>query len=224
MNRTSGWLACGLLLGALFSAVPATEVVGDYLETRTCDVYTGPCFANAQVGLAGQQALLAWSIERGAIDGVDVAGLKIVLAVRASDTLGYGGGLEVRPEPIRSVALVDERATDQQRDVLLRWVRQQAGKLAGDVVRVESTAIAFHIDHAQMIAELTAGDEVRIATRRLGQSDCVCTNEEIYYPPLTAVDNAAPALTVEGSFAGRGLGMQWSTPRTRSAFLATFAQ
>ena len=39
---------------------PAAEVLkGDYLETRTCDVYTGPCFANGQVGLCGNDAMMA---------------------------------------------------------------------------------------------------------------------------------------------------------------------
>jgi hypothetical protein len=62
-----------------------------------------------------------------------------------------------------------------------------------------------------------------VLTRQLGIGDCVCTNEMIFYPPLTKVDNFAPAYTVDGKFSGRGLGVRWSTPKARSAFLATFA-
>src|SRR5258708_5845621 len=51
----------------------ADEISGNYLETRTCDVYTGPCFANAQVGLTGQQAIMAWSVESGSHEGVDLS-------------------------------------------------------------------------------------------------------------------------------------------------------
>ena len=42
-----------------------TSISGDYLEVRTGDVYTGPCFANAEVGLSGRNAIMAWSIEEG---------------------------------------------------------------------------------------------------------------------------------------------------------------
>jgi hypothetical protein len=52
----------------------------------------------------------------------------------------------------------------------------------------------------------------------------VCTNEIVYYPPLTKVENYAPAFTLEGRYSGRGLGVTWSQPQTRSAFLATFGK
>ena len=44
------------------SAALAGDLKGDYLETRTCDVYTGPCFANGQVSLTGNDAIMAWNI------------------------------------------------------------------------------------------------------------------------------------------------------------------
>jgi hypothetical protein len=50
-------------------------VRGDYLESRTCDVYTGPCFANGEVGISGREAVLAWRLESGSWEGVDVTGL-----------------------------------------------------------------------------------------------------------------------------------------------------
>ncbi len=31
----------------------AANISGEYIEARTCNVYTGPCFANAEMGLAG---------------------------------------------------------------------------------------------------------------------------------------------------------------------------
>ncbi len=98
------------------TAAKAGDLKGDYLETRTCDVYTGPCFANGQAGLTGRDAIMAWSIDRGTYDGIDLAGLKVVVVLTASDTLGFGGTLVVYPEPIRSVILVDDRATSRQRD------------------------------------------------------------------------------------------------------------
>ena len=119
-----GALAAGGRLGAATRSVP--QISGNYLETRTCDVYTGPCFANAQVGLTGQQAIMAWNIEEGSHEGVDLAGLNVVLVVRAADTLGYGGGVVVHPDPIKSVVIVDERATDEQRQAIDTYIKQLA--------------------------------------------------------------------------------------------------
>ncbi len=200
----------------------AGQISGDYLEIRTCDVYTGPCFANAEVQLTGHHALLAWNIDQGQHNGVDLAGLRAVLSIAANDTLGFGGGLVVNPDRIRSVVLVDQKATEAQRQALVAFVKLRAGRLAGEVVRVDALPIEMTLDHVSMVARLKAGSEVEILTRQLGQGDCVCTNESIFYPPLTKVDNSAPAYTVDGKFTGRGLGVRWSTPKARSAFLATF--
>src|SRR5688572_22672117 len=108
---------CAALAVALLvlPGVSFAEITGDYLEMRTCDVFTGPCFANAEVGLTGRQAVMAWSIEDGKHNGIDLAGLKVVMAINASDTLAYGGGMVVRPDPIKSVILTDSKASAEQR-------------------------------------------------------------------------------------------------------------
>jgi hypothetical protein len=227
MRNNGSWLAFALVLtGATVignSAANAAEVSGDYLELRTCDIYTGPCFANAEIGLTGRQAMLAWSIDRGTHAGVDLSGLKVVLSVNASDTLGFGGGLVCHPDPIKSVVLVDERASDAQREALVDFVKTHANRVVGEVVRVDDAAIDMTVDHVDMVGSLKAGEVAEVLTRKLGQHDCVCTNEMIFYPPLSKVDNYAPAYTVEGKFSGRGLNVKWATPKARSAFLATFA-
>jgi hypothetical protein len=216
-------MAAVLLAAACPIAVSAAEISGDYLESRTCDVYTGPCFGNAEVSLGGKYAIMAWSVKSGRHNGVDLSGLKVVLAVRASDTLGFGGSVVVSPDPIKSVALVDARATEEQQAALVDFARQRAGRVAGETVRVSAVPIEMKLDHVDMVAELNAGNQVQLVTRKLGSGDCVCANEEIFYPPLTSVQNSEPAYTVNGGFDGAGLGVRWSNPQSRSAFLATFA-
>src|SRR5436309_668857 len=47
-----------LSLAALtaFASTQSTPTIsGDYLEVRSCDVYTGPCFANAEMNLCGNE-------------------------------------------------------------------------------------------------------------------------------------------------------------------------
>ncbi len=198
------------------------QLSGEYFEMRTCDIYTGPCFANAEVGLTGKDALLAWSIERGSFQGIDLSGLKVIAVLSASDTLGYGGGVAVNPEPIRSVVLVDAKADPRQREALVKFVRARVGHVLGQVVRVQAVPIEMNLDHVAMVAELKAGHVVHARTRKITKADHICTNEVIFYPPLAPVDNAAPAVVVQGGFRGRGLGVQWELAGSRSAFLATF--
>jgi hypothetical protein len=221
MFRSLGMFCASLAL--VFGTVAvAGDLKGDYLETRTCDVYTGPCFANGQVGLTGKDAIMAWNIERGSYDGVNLAGLKVAVVTTASDTLGFGGTLVVNPENIRSVIIVDSAASLRQRAALVGFAAEFA-RHAGEIVKVLSSPIDMTVDHFSAAAHLDAGNLARIATRKLGSGDCVCSNETAFYPPLCEVKNAVPAYTVDGAFAGSGLGTQWSNPGTRSSFLASFS-
>ena len=54
----------------LSSSLLAQQIRGDYLETRSADVYTGQCFANGEVNLVGSEAILAWRITSGSWDSV----------------------------------------------------------------------------------------------------------------------------------------------------------
>lgn len=226
MARLAALMLCVLAIAAVSltsaSAVELSGLSGDYMETRTCDIYTGPCFANAQVGLTGEDAIMAWSVTGGEVAGIDLAGLKVVAVVHAADTLGFGGGLVVRPDPIRSVILVDSQASHEQREALVDFVKSQAARVLGEVVRVEPVDIEMTTDHVEMVGTLKAGKIAELTTRKMGQGDCVCTNETVFYPPLTEVENFEPAYTVDGGFSGRGLNTKWTNPRTRSSFLATF--
>jgi len=48
-----------LIALAFLCASAEAQIAGDYLESRSADVYTGQCFANGEVGLTGDQAILA---------------------------------------------------------------------------------------------------------------------------------------------------------------------
>ncbi len=215
-------IAATILLAVAAVAVADDALKGDYLETRTCDVYTGPCFANGEGGLTGQDAIMAWSIDRGSYEGVDLAGLKVVVVSNASDTLGFGGTLVSHPDPIRSVVIVDRKATPQQHEALVQFATVYA-KHAGEVVKVLTAPIEMSLDHFEQVGMLTAGKYAQISTRKLNKGDCVCSNEETFYPPLNDVRNASAAYTVAGSYSGPGLGTRWSNDSSRSAFLASFS-
>jgi hypothetical protein len=207
----------------MVAAVPAAavEISGKYLETRTCQVYTGPCFANSEIGLTGEDAIMAWQVSQGQYGGVDLSGLNVVVVLTGSDTLAFGGVDD--PREMRSVVFVDDRADDQQRDALVSFARQHAGRAGEAVVKVESMPITMSLDEFELKGQLEAGKCVKMETRAARQGDCICSNERAYYPPLAKVENFAPGVTTEGWFSGRGLGSRWSTPNSRSAYMATFA-
>jgi hypothetical protein len=98
------------LVACLSISLAAEEIRGDYLETRSADVYTGQCFANGEVNLVGNEAILAWHVRSGSWDGVQLQGLTVAAAVRANGTLGdpYED-----PFPAKAVLLVDELASPQ---------------------------------------------------------------------------------------------------------------
>lgn len=215
----------------LLAALPASAISGDYLEARTSDVYTGPCFANGEVNLAGREAVVAWRVSEGSWKGVPVDGLAIVAAVRAAATLGDPFG---HPYSAQAVVVVDERATPEQRDALVGFAREMAGDLLGNVVSVTPAPIEMAVvggghDHHHTgsvlgTASLKAGDLIELRTRGLNHGDHLCGNEEVYYPPLTPVQDAVPAVTLAHAFRGKGLGMTWSSPDKRSAFVARFTR
>lgn len=221
--RCFGLLAvCVLALGAVSNSFAAEKISGEYLEARTCDVYTGPCFANGEIGIAGKEAVMAWRIDEGKWQGQDLSGLGVALIIKANDTLGFGGSFYVKPDKITAVIVVDEKAGVEQKAALIRFVKDSAPALTKDVVKIQEAPISLTNDHLSGKGVFTAGKLSRIETRALAKGDCVCSNESVIYPPLTKVDNAHAAYTLDMTYTGADLDRTWSTVNKRSAFLATF--
>lgn len=197
-----------------------SEVTGHYLEARTCQVYTGPCFANAEASLTGKEAMLAWSIDKGTHAGADLAGLKVVMVVRASDTLGFHGFDDA--SSLKSVLFVDEKASPEQAAALIDFARRHAGAAGKNVARVDKSGIEMSLDTSSLEGKLAAGDKVTLKTRKAKAGDCICSNEVAYYPPLVELENFAAGVAVDGEFRGTGLGSRWSIPGSRSVYMATF--
>ncbi len=199
----------------------AEEISGSYMEARTCQVYTGPCFANAEVNLTGKDALMAWNIKEGKKGGVDISGLSVVMVVAASDTFAFEGVND--PKSMKSAILVDEKASNEQREALVAFAKEHSGRAGKYVVRVDSSPITMSLDTGSLSGKLQAGKSVKLITRTAKKGDCICMNEVAYYPPLTRVTNFAAGVATEGEFTGKGLGTNWSVPQSRSAYMGTFA-
>ncbi|MCS6953912.1 MAG: DUF1326 domain-containing protein [Bryobacterales bacterium] len=222
-NITGMLLALTAMAGmALGAGIPSNHVSGQYIEARTADVYTGPCFANGEVGFGGDMAVFGWKVTKGRWQGVPLEGLAVVAAVRGRHTLGDP---TKSAYPIQSVLIIDEKARPEQRRALESLARRLGGDLLDNVVRVVYRPIQFDVADGNVHsskAMLKAGEWARIQTREIREEDHICSNEYIYYGPLTKLSHAMPAVSVTSAYEGEGLGAHWSLSNRRNAFLGTF--
>ena len=222
-----------LLLSVSAFAQTAPGIKGQYLETRSADVYTGQCFANGEMNLAGDEAILAWHVTEGKWDGVAVNGLTVGAAVKAHATLGDP---YANPYPAKAVLFVDKQASPAQRQALINFAQEMGGELLRHVVRVVDVPVDMEILHAKSThtsqvgmeqhstrARLQAGELVTVETRPIGDKDHLCGNESTFYPPLPATTHAMPAVAVTDQYTGNDLDASWELHDKRSAFVGTFA-
>ena len=212
----------GLTIVPKISASSSSSIHGDYMESRSADVYTGFCVANSEVGLVGDQAILAWKVRGGSWNGISLDGLSVVAVVKAKSTLGdpYHN-----PYPAKAILILDSRATAEQQTALEAFAQSAAKELLANVVKVETSPISVEIgegaEHGR--AKLTAGSEVALETRSLGGKDHLCGNEDVYYDPLVSLQHAMPAFTMNDQFVGSGLGVTWKLNGKRSSFVGHFS-
>ena len=212
-------LIASVLIGSP-AIISANEISGTYIEARTCQIYTGPCFAMGEVGLAGRHAVMSWSIAQGKHGNVELAGLKVAVVVRASDTLGHAGLEDARQ--LKSLVIVDQKATPKQRRALVEFVKSYAGKAGCNVSSVRMASIDMELDTAELNGNLQVGELIQLKARKARPGDCICSNESAFYPPLAQLEGYVPGVTIEGEVSARGLGARWSIPDSRTAYLGTF--
>jgi len=220
MRNRSMLLIC--LLACLSISMAAQEIRGDYLETRSADVYTGQCFANGEVNLVGREAILAWHVQSGSWDGVSLQGLTVAAAVRANGTLGDP---YENPYPAKAVLLVDDQATVPQQAALVSFAKRMGGELLNHVEQVIPTQMELVVNAEHHgAAMLRAGRFATVQTRSIGGQDHLCGNEVTFYPPLTELAHSMPAVALTDTYNGPGLGVSWDLRGKRSAFVGTFSR
>ena len=103
---TISWVSAAASV-SLAAGFPAHGLTGNYIEARTADVLTGPCFANGEVEMNGKEAVFGWKINSGNWRGVSLEGLSVVGVIRSEHTLG---DVCEPVNPVRAVLIVDSRA------------------------------------------------------------------------------------------------------------------
>ena len=223
-NLTKVGFIAVLVIALSLASQAQQKITGDYLESRSADVYVAQCFANSEVGVTGDQALLAWHVRNGSWNGQKLDGLTVIAAVKANATIGdpYSD-----PYPAKAVLLVDEQANAAQREALVAFAEHMGGKLVSTVVKVIPTTIEMNVlrDHAHHgEAVLRAGTFAEIQTRAINEGDHSCGAETTYYPPLTKLDHSMAAVATTDEYQGPGLGVDWDRHEKRSAFVGSFSE
>jgi hypothetical protein len=106
---------------------------GDLLEVCDCETLC-PCWIGEDPDNGACQSALAYRIESGQIDGVDVSGLNYGVAVFIPGNVLKGGW--------RAVRYIDERATPAQEEALLKAFRGELGGPLADLARLVGEEVA----------------------------------------------------------------------------------
>lgn len=116
---------------------------GQLLEVCSCKAIC-PCWVGQDPDDGKCDGTLAWHMEKGTINGVDVSGRTIALICAIPGNILKGG--------IRAAAYIDDGATDAQQDALLQVYTGKLGgpvaniaALVGEVVGVQRIPITFDI-------------------------------------------------------------------------------
>lgn len=223
MKKIALSIAPSLILSSLMVATlgarPATvTVTGTYVEARTAEVFAGACIMNGEAATTGREALLAWKVDRGQVNGVTLDGLAVVAALVSDTNLGIReiGG---ESTPARAALYVDSRATAAQRKALVGMVKSLSGNLIGSVVQETATPIQF-ADNGHQITVST--DTMKLAVAKHLNHEASCGNKQ-WFSPLTRVDRAEMGTTDMNEFSAGVLCTKWSDPNKRSSFFGTFS-
>jgi hypothetical protein len=206
-------------MGLAGGAAAADELRGEYIEARNADIWTGPCFANGEVNIIGNRATLAWKVTEGSYAGTPLAGRAIAAVVFGNQTFGLG-----KPVQTKTIFIVDEQATSEQREALVSMAKDLAGHLIQQVVAVEAAPIDMKTGYCDGLgcARLNA-KYVSISTRCLHAKDSICGHEDLFYPILARVDDSYAAYTVEHEFTGKQMGETFAHGNSRSAVIGHFS-
>jgi hypothetical protein len=199
------------------AAAPGT-LSGTYVEARTSEIFAGACIINGEAATTGREALLAWKIDRGQFNGVQLDGLAIVAAVAGDHNLSVreiGGETAVT----KSAIYPDVRATAPQRQALIAMAKKLSNGVISDVIEVTPTPIDF-MDDGRNIRVVTKS--ARLNVQKVMEHDASCGNKQ-WFTPFAAVHHADMGTTIENAFSGTSLGTKWSDPNKRSAYFGAFS-
>jgi hypothetical protein len=119
------------------------QLEGRLLEVCNCKVLC-PCWIGEDPDGGECEAIAAWHIDKGQVEGVDVSGLTFALLPHIPGNILQGNW--------KALAVVDDKASPEQEQALLSVFTGKLGgpvadfaQLVGEVVGIERVPIAFEV-------------------------------------------------------------------------------
>jgi hypothetical protein len=126
----------------------AYKIEGKLLEVCSCNVLC-PCWIGEDPDGGTCDSAMAWHIDKGEIEGIDVAGQTLAMSVHIP-------GNVLTPASWKAAVFVSDSATDDQQGAILKVFTGQLGgaiadfaSLIGEVVSVERVPITFTVDEGK---------------------------------------------------------------------------
>ena len=145
------------------------KLSGSILEVCDCKVLC-PCWIGEDPDNGSCRSAIAYRIDQGAIDGLDVSGLIYAGAVFIPGNVFAGGW--------RGAFFIDDRASDAQAEALRAVFRGERGgpladlaKLVDEVVSVERAPITFEVSEGKGTLRIGTVAEAELEPYRSGTGE-----------------------------------------------------
>jgi hypothetical protein len=218
MKKALILVAVLVLAGMPVAAGPNGSIVGDYVEVRTAEVYTGGCIMGSEGEPGGREAIMAWHVSKGSHDGITLDGLSVVAVVAADTNLGMHALGGAAPTVVKSVVMVDARASEPQRKALVAMARAMSPHVS-DIVTVSAVPVTFVQDGERV--KVAAGPATLDVLKKM-EHDPGCGAAQ-WFEPLSKTTEAEVGVTKIQRYSGDALGARWEQTDRKSAFFGRFA-
>ena len=187
---------------------------GDYVEVRTASVFAGACHFNGEVVTTGRDAMMAWKVNSGNWQGVDLTGVRVIAIVNATANLAESNAAR------QSEIIIDSEASRAQALAMVNALKEKYAASLGNVMAVRSAPISFE-RNGRTYAVMT--NDAAINVEAMPNDLCCKMPNLVWYKPLVGLENRKVGYTSKALYSGRIVGEPWSRSGENSAFYGSFS-
>jgi uncharacterized protein DUF1326 len=199
----------------LNSQAETASVRGEYVEVRTASVFAGACHYNGELTTAGRDALMAWNVESGVWQGIDLTGVRAVVIVSAAENLADKGAAR------QAEIIIGDNASDAQSRAMLEALKSRYAASLGKIMSVRRGPLTF--EHQSKAYSVTADTFASITVEAMPDDLCCKMPQLVWYSPLVPLENRKVGYTTKALYAGGDVGEPWQRSGENSAFYGSFA-
>jgi hypothetical protein len=212
LHLSAAVLLAGLVMS---SAQAAPAVTGDYVESRSANVYVGACHHEGEMLTAGRNAVLAWNISDGSYNGVSLKGVQVVAVVAVDKHLEFADAQR------RSALYVSDKASPAQREAAVAFLKERAPQALGEVLGVKPAPISFDAKGDMYRVQIEGVAFMKIK-KEVGQL-CCKQPYELWGKPFVPVKGAKAGYCVDVSYKDKSLLDAWSATDQNNAYFGEFS-